>query len=101
MGAENDSNSDVKKSKYFHILDEEFKMLCLSISRDILFHVDNIGTPNEFWLNLVSLLRKNDRMRGNQLENEVISLSPTHFEMIDEFFAKFKSLVFQMKQCGI
>ena len=40
-------------------------------------------------------------MRGHQLENELITLSPTHFEMIQDFFTKFKSLVLQLKQCGI
>ena len=42
-----------------------------------------------------------DEMRGHQLENQLISLSPTHFEMIKDFFTKFKSLVLQLKQCGI
>ena len=57
-------------------------MLCLNISRDLLFHVDSIGTPNEVWLNLESLFGKTDEMRGHRLENELISLSPTHYETI-------------------
>ena len=93
MGTKNDPNFVVEKSKYFNRLDEAFMMLCLSISRDILFHVDNINTPNEFWLKLESLIGNTYEMRGHQLENELISLSPIHFEMIQDFFTKFKSLV--------
>ena len=52
MGTENDPNSVVEKSKYFNRLDEAFEMLCLSISRDLFFHVDNLTTPNEVWLKL-------------------------------------------------
>ena len=48
MGTENEPNSVVEKSKYFNRLDEAFRMLFLSILRDILLHVDIITTPNEF-----------------------------------------------------
>ena len=88
MGTE--PNFAVEKSKYFNRLDEAFRLLCLSISRDILFHVNTISTPNELWLNLESQFWKMDEMRGHQLENELISLSPTHFEMIQDLFTKFK-----------
>ena len=61
-------NSIVEKSKYFNILDEAFLMLCLNISRDLLFHVEILTTPNKFWLNLESLFGKIDDTRGHQLE---------------------------------
>ena len=76
-------------------------MLCIGILRDIIFHVDIITTPNEVWLNIESLFWNTDEMRVHQLENELITLSPTHFEIIHDFFTKFKSLVLQLKQCGI
>ena len=71
MGTETEPNSTVEKSKYFNRLDEAFGMLYLSTSRYILFHVDSLGTPNEFWLKLESLFGKTDVMRGHQLENEL------------------------------
>ena len=40
-------------------------------------------------------------MRGHHLENELISLSPAHYETIEYFFTRFKALVLQLKQCGI
>ena len=101
MGTEVEPNSAIEKSKFFNRLDEAFGMLCLSISKDLLFHVDNLTTPNEVWLKLEALFGKTDEMRGHQLENELISLSPAHFETIQYFFTKFKSLVLQLKKCGI
>ena len=43
---------------------------------------------------------KKDEMRGNQIENEFISLSPNSFESLQLYFSKFKALVLQLKQCG-
>ena len=40
-------------------------------------------------------------MRGHHLENELISLSPAHYEAIEDLFTKFKALVLQLKQCAI
>ena len=94
-------NSVVEKDKYFNRLDEAYGLLCLSISRDILFHIDNLKTPNEVWVKLETLFGKTDELRGYQLENELIILSPVHFDTIHDFFTKFKSLVLQLKQCGI
>ena len=82
-------------------MDVAFGMLCLIISRDILFHVDSFTTPNEFWLKIKSFFGKTGELRGHQLENELITLNPTHFETIQYFFTKFKSMVLQLKQCGI
>ena len=87
----------MEKYRNFNRLDEAFGMMCLSASRDLLFHVDSIGTPNEFWINLESLFGKTDEMRGHQLENELISLSPDHYETIQDFFTRFKALVLQLK----
>ena len=101
MGIENEPNSVDEKSKFFNRMDEVFGVICLSISRDLLFHVDSITTPNEVLLNIESFFGKIDELRGHQLENELISLSPTHFETIQDIFTKFKSLVLQLKQCGI
>ena len=65
MGSKVDPNSVVEKAKYFNRLDESFGMLCLSTSRDLLFHVDSLGTANEVWLKLESLFGKTDERRGH------------------------------------
>ena len=101
MGTEVEPNSTVEKAKYFNRLDEAYVLLFLSISREILFHIDSLTTPNEFWLKLQTLFGKIDELRGHQLENELISLSPPHFDTIQYFFTNFKSLLLQLKKCGI
>ena len=47
MGTKVEPNSVVEKAKYLNRLDEAYGLICLSISRDILFHIDNLATPNE------------------------------------------------------
>ena len=101
MGTEVEPNFAVEKSKYFNKLDEAYGLLCLSILRELLFHLDSLTSPKEVWENLESLFGKTNELRGHQLENELISLSPTHYDTIHEFFTKFKSIVLQLKQCGV
>ena len=82
MGIKVEPNFVVEKSKYFNRLDEAFGMLCLSISRELLFHVDSISTPNEVWLMIKYLFGKTDESRGHQFKNELITLIPAYFETI-------------------
>ena len=52
MGTEVEPNSIVEKLKLFSRIDEAFGILCLIISRDLLFHVDILSNPDELWLNI-------------------------------------------------
>ena len=101
MRTEMEPNSTVEKSNFFNRLDEAFGMLCLIILRELMSCVDIISTPNEFCLRLEALFGNTNELRGHQLENEVITLSPSHYETIQYFFTKFKSLVLQLKKSGI
>ena len=73
----------------------------MSISRDLLFCLDSLTSPNEVWENLEDIFGNTDEMRGHQIENELISLSPSIFKSLQLYFSKFKALVLQLKQCGI
>ena len=42
---------------------------------------------------------KQDEMRIHQLENDLITLNPSNFESLNEFFTKFKNLIYLLKQC--
>ena len=101
MAIEADPNAVVEKIKWHNRRDEAYGLLCLSISRDLLFHIDGLTSPNEVWEKLVDLFVKIDEMRGHQITNELISLSPNSFESLQLYFSKFKELVLQLKQCGI
>ena len=82
------------KEKYFNRLDEAFGYLSLSISLNIRFHIKGLNTPKDIWDNIASLFDKQDEMRVHQLENELISLNPSNFETMNEFFTKFKNLIY-------
>ena len=60
MGTKTEPNNVLEKAKYFNRIDEEFGMLCLSASRDLLFHVYSLGTLDEVWLKIESLFGKTD-----------------------------------------
>ena len=97
MGTENKPNSVVEKAKYFNRFNEAFDMLYLSTSIELIFDIEILGTPNEIWFKFESLFGKTNEMRGHQLENELIFLIPTHYKTLEDFFTKFKVLVFHLK----
>ena len=63
MEIEGDPNAAAEKIKWHNRRDEAYGLLCLSISRDLLFHLDGLTSPNEVWENLVEIFGKTDEMR--------------------------------------
>ena len=92
MEIEAEPNAAAEKIKWHNRMDEAYGLLCLSISRDLLFHIDGLTSPNEVWEKLIDLFGKIDEMRGHQIENELISLIPNSFESLQLYFSKFKAL---------
>ena len=101
MNTTTQPNAVVEKIKYWNKLDEAYGFLCLSISKDILFHIMGLKTPKEIWDHLASLFDKQDDLQIYQLDNEMISLNPGKYETMNVFFTKFKHLVLQLKQCKV
>src|SRR5713226_4356753 len=101
METEYEPSSTIEKSRFLNKKDEAFGFLCLSISRDLLFHLTDLKTPKQIWDKLESLYGKHDDMRVYQLENELMSLQPSNFETLNDFFTKFKHTVFLLKQCKV
>ena len=91
----------VDKEKYWNRLDEAYGCLCLLISRYLLFHINGLKTPKEILDYLTSLFDKQDDLWIYHLENELISLHLANFETLNDFFTKFKHLVFQLKLCKV
>ena len=48
-----------------------------------------------------SLYGKHDDLRVYQLENEIMSLQPSNFETLSDFFKNFKHIVLLLKQCKV
>jgi hypothetical protein len=63
MGTEVKPTLSIDKEKYFIIMDESYGILFLSISLDLLFHVNTCKTPNDVWTNLKDFLGKKDNLR--------------------------------------
>ena len=51
MDTKEEPSSTIDKSRFLNKKDEAFRFLCLSISRDLLFHLLGLKTPKEFGTN--------------------------------------------------
>ena len=63
METEVEPNVAAEKIKWHNRRDEAYGLLCLSISRDLLFHLDGLTSPNEVWEKLVDIFGKTDENR--------------------------------------
>ena len=52
MGREAKTQQYVEKSKFLNYLDEAFGFMCIHISRDLVFHLEEVRTNKEAWENL-------------------------------------------------
>ena len=69
MSIKADPNAAAEKIKWHNRRDEDYGLLCLSISRDLLFHLDSLTSPNEVWEKLEEIFGKTNEMRGHQIKN--------------------------------
>ena len=70
-GSEKEPTQNVEKPKWHNHCDEALWLICLSLSPELLFHLEGIGTPQEAWAQLEKLFYKTDAICGHQLENEL------------------------------
>ena len=62
MEIEAEPNAHAEKIKWNNQRDEAYGLLCLSISRDLLFHLDGLTSPHEVWEKLEYIFGKIDEM---------------------------------------
>jgi hypothetical protein len=101
MGTETEPTSAIENIVWENGKDEAIGLLLESISIDLWFHVVSYKTPNEIWTTLESLFGKWDQMRGHMLEVELNTLDPKSFDNIQDFFTKFKYLIWSLEYSGI
>ena len=101
MDIEEEPTHVIDKDGFLYNKDEYFSFLCLSISKDLLFHLSGLKTSKEIWDQLASLYGKQDDLRVYQLENELMSLKPSNFETLNDFFTQFNNIVLLLKQCEV
>ena len=61
MATKVEPNVAVKKMKWHNRRDEAYGHLCLSISRDLIFHIDSLTSPNEVWENIKDIFERQMR----------------------------------------
>ena len=91
MDTEEEPNHVVDKARFWNKMDEAYNCLCLSISKDLIFHLSGLKTPKEIWDHLASLYGKHDDLRVYHLENKLISLQLGNFETLNDFFHKIQA----------
>jgi len=91
----------IDKAIFFNKKDEAFIFLFLYISNDLLFHLLGLKTSKDIWDQISSLYGKHDDLRVNQLENKLMSLQQGNFEILNDFFTKFKHTVLLLKKCEV
>ena len=64
METEANTNTTTEKIQWHNRRDEVYGLLCLSISRDLLFHFDGLTSCNEVWENIEEIFGNIDEMRG-------------------------------------
>ena len=82
MATKADPNAGAEKIKWHNRRDEAYGLLYLRISRDLLFHLDSLTSPNEVLENIEYIFGNKYEMIGHQIKNELISLSPSSFESL-------------------
>ena len=58
----------IEKPKWNNRLDEAYGFILLSISPDLLFHLDGLATLNQVWTQLESLFGVQDEILAHQLD---------------------------------
>ena len=79
MGRETEPDHPTEKNKFLNRLDEAFGFLCTHISWDLLFHLEGLKTPKEYWEKIESLFGKQNELRGHILEKWLIALQRNSF----------------------
>ena len=69
MAPKSEPNAAIEKIKWHKRRDEDYGLLCLGISRDLLFHLDSFTYPNEVWEKLEHIFGKTDEMSPNSFES--------------------------------
>jgi hypothetical protein len=81
--------------------DEEHGLIRMSISLDLRVHLQSIDQPKEAWDKIKFVFGKHNIIRAQQLENQVLSLSPNDFSCIEDYLSKFKILKTLCEECKI
>ena len=92
MTIEAEPNAAAEKIKWHNRRDDAYGLLCLSISRDLFFHLDGLSLPDEVWEKFQSLF-------GNIYVMRVINYKTSFFTESNQLRI-IASLVLQIQIIG-
>jgi hypothetical protein len=84
LGKEKEPTDVDKKVKWANRSDEARGLIGMSISPDLRIHLKEIDDPNEVWEKIEFVFGKHNIVRAQQLENQVLTLSPSDFSCIED-----------------
>jgi hypothetical protein len=90
-----------KKSKWDNRNDEARGLIEISISHDLRYHLQNIDDPKEAWDMIESVFGKLNIILAQQLENQILTLSPNDFSFLGDYLSRFKTLRILCEECKI
>jgi hypothetical protein len=67
-------------------------LIGMSISPDLIFHLQGIDDPNDAWTKLETVFGKNNIIRAHQFENNLMNLSPKYFPCTEDYLSKLKTI---------
>jgi hypothetical protein len=101
LGKETTPTDVDKKAKWDNRNDEARGLIRMSISPDLRFHLQTIDKPKEDWEKIEYVFGKHNIIRAQRLENQVLTLIPSHFSFIEDYLSKFKTLKTLCEECKI
>jgi hypothetical protein len=101
MGKETTPTDVDKKSKWDNRNDEARGLIGMSISPDLRYHLQGIDDPKAAWDKIESVFGKLNIIRSQQLENQILTLSPSDFSCLGDYLSKFKTLRTLCEECKI
>jgi hypothetical protein len=101
LGKETTPTDDDKKAKWDNRNDEARGLIRMSISPDLRYHLQGIDDPEEAWNTIESVFGKLNIIRAQQLETQILTLSPSDFSCLGDYLSKFKTLRILCEECKI
>jgi hypothetical protein len=101
LGKEKAPTDADKKAKWDNRNDEAHGLIRISISPDLRYHIQDIDDPEEAWEKIESVFGKLNIIRAQQLENQILTLSPSDFSCLGDYLSRFKTLRILCEECKI
>jgi hypothetical protein len=101
LGKEKAPTDADKKSKWDNRNDEACGLIGISISPNLRYHLEDIDDPKEAWDTIESMFGKLNIIQAQQLENQILTLSPNDFSFLGDYLSRFKTLRILCEECKI